>query len=193
MEKRRYSYYFSKYLYAGIVALITIVALIIGPMFDPNGSIRLEVPTSAFGWISYIVIRAIAGVMSYTMFICFDNQGKVNILENEKYLTAYKKLYELEDKSYIPVSPQRYLVKTRLVKGLTLFITTFILAFVLIEAIVQYNYQLLLTYVVTLVTGIISGLFQMNKAETYWTEEFPLWVEYKVKENKNDTNRQENI
>ena len=41
--------YFKKYLYGGLIAIIITIALIVMPMFDPNGKLGLEFPNTSFG------------------------------------------------------------------------------------------------------------------------------------------------
>lgn len=182
--------YFKKYLYGGLIAIIITIALIVMPMFDPNGRLGLEFPNTSFGWIAYIVIRMIVGIMVYCIFILFDLQGKSNILDDPKYVEAFQKLYTTYDKKYIPLSPTAYKARTYGVKALTLSISTIGLAFVVMECVLQYNYTLLLTYVLSMFTGLISGLVQMKKAEIYWTEEFPKWVDYHILEIKERDERE---
>lgn len=127
--------------------------------------------------------------MVFTIFVLFDLQGKNNVKDDPKYLTAYKKLYETKDKEYIPLSPSRYKVKTYGLKALTLSINSVLLAFVVMEMVFTYNYMLLISYLISMIMAVIGGVMQMKKAEIYWTEEFPLWVDYHIlkieKENNN--------
>lgn len=181
--------YFAKYLYAGLIAILVSVALIAMPMFDPNGKIGLKFPDSAFGWVAYVTIRVIVGIIVYCIFVLFDLQGKANILDNPQYLTAYRRLYETRDKNYIPLSPKAYKGRTYGIKALTLSVSTIGLAFVVMECVLQYNYTLLLTYFLSMITGIISGLVQMKKAEVYWTEEFPKWVDYYILQLEKENNQ----
>ena len=118
--------------------------------------------------------------MVFTIFVLFDLQGKNNVKDDPKYLTAYKKLYETKDKEYIPLSPSKYKVKTYGLKALTLSINSVLLAFVVMEMVFTYNYMLLISYLISMIMAVIGGVMQMKKAEIYWTEEFPLWVDWKI-------------
>ena len=118
--------------------------------------------------------------MVFTIFVLFDLQGKNNVKDDPKYLTAYNKLYETKDKEYIPLSPSKYKVKTYGLKALTLSINSVLLAFVVMEMVFTYNYMLLISYLISMIMAVIGGVMQMKKAEIYWTEEFPLWVDWKI-------------
>lgn len=132
--------------------------------------------------------------MVFTIFVLFDMQGKSNIKDDEKYLNAYKKLYEIVDYNYIPLSPTKYKAKTYGLKALTLSINSVLLAFVVMEMVFTYNYMLLVSYLLSMIMAVVGGVMQMKKAEIYWTEEFPLWVDWKITtlKNKEKELREEN-
>lgn len=167
-----------QYMYYGIITMLVIVALVFLPMLDTDGNMGFTKPTSSMGWVAYIVIRCMVGVIVFMIFISFDEQGRVNILNDERYLKAYNRLYSVRNKKYIPMSPLHYKTTTRGVKGLTLSISMIATAFIVVEVALTYNYSVLLAYGITIFMSLITGIFQMNKASTYWTEEFPLWVDY---------------
>lgn len=173
-----------QYMYYGIIAMLVIVALVFLPMLDTDGKMGFEKPTSSLGWVSYIVIRCLVGVITFMIFISFDEQGKVNILNDERYLNAYNKLYSSRMKNYIPMSPTHYKMSTRGFKGLTLSLSMIATAFIVVEVALTYNYSVLLAYGITIFMSLITGIFQMNKASAYWTEEFPLWVDWYIETNK---------
>ena len=183
--------YVSKYLYAGLAAAIMVIALVILPMFDPNGKLGLQFPETVFGWIAYLVIRICVGIAVFCIFVLGDKQGFTNIEETDEFKIAYEKLYSFKDKHYRPLSPTKYKARTYGIKAVTLSITTIGLAFVFMECVLQYNYTLLLTYVVSLLFGAISALCQMKKAEVYWTKEFPKWVDYYIEQCKQEQQQEE--
>jgi len=169
-----------QYMYYGIIAMLVVVALVILPLIDTNGAVGWAMPVTPLGWIIYIVIRCLVGVITFLIFISFDEQGKVNILEDSRYIAAYNKLMNTKDKDYIPMSPAHYKLKTRGLKGTTLAISMIVTAFVVVEALLSYNYSILLAYGLTIFMSLITGLFQMMKASIYWTEEFPRWTDYYI-------------
>lgn len=183
MEKK-FREFFKSYMYFGIIIILVVIALIFLPMFDSSGKIGISIPETTLGWISYIVIRCLVGVISYLIFISFDEQGKVNIRNDERYKNAYMKLYTSKDKNYIPMSPTQYKLKTRGVKALTTAISSIGLGFIIIECTLTYNYNILLAYGVTIALSVIVGVFEMEKTANWWVEEFPLWVDYHIDEIK---------
>lgn len=183
---------FKQYMYYGIISMLVIVALVFLPMLDTDGNLGFSKPSTTLGWIAYIVIRCLVGVIVFMIFISFDEQGKVNILNDPRYIEAYDKLFKAKDKNYIPMSPIAYKLKTRLLKGATLSITMIGTAFIIVEVALSYNYSILMAYGITIFMSVVTGLFQMIKSSTYWVEEFPKWVDYHIeqiedKEKKNDT------
>lgn len=178
--------YFKQYMYYGIISMLVVVALVILPMIDTSGVLGFKLPETPLGWVMYIVIRGLVGVITFLIFVSFDEQGKVNILEDPRYLAAYNKICATKDKNYIPISPHRYKIQTRGIKGLTLSISMTITAFMVIEAILTYNLSVLVAYGFTIFMSIITGIFQMQKASTYWTEEFPRWVDYYIEQLKEE-------
>lgn len=179
--------YFRQYMYYGIISMLVVVAIAILPMIDTSGKLGFQAPTTKLGWIAYIVIRGLVGVITFLIFISFDEQGKVNILDDPRYLAAYEKICSTKDKNYIPISPHRYKIQTRGIKGITLSISMIITAFMVIEAILTYNISVLVAYGFTIFMSLITGIFQMQKSSTYWTEEFPRWVDYYIEQLKEES------
>ncbi len=179
--------YFRQYMYYGIISMLVVVALAILPMIDTSGKLGFQAPTSKLGWIAYIVIRCMVGVITFLIFISFDEQGKVNILDDPRYIEAYNKMCKAKDKNYIPMSPSRYKLQTRGVKGLTLSASMIITAFMVIEVMLTYNISVLVAYGLTIFMSIITGIFQMQKSSTYWTEEFRKWVDYYLEQIKEES------
>ena len=180
MNNTKFRQYLKQYMYYGIISMLVIVALVFLPMLDTSGALGMQTPTTKMGWVAYVIIRCLVGVITFMIFVSFDEQGKVNILNDPRYVEAYKKLYSIKDKNYIPMSPRTFKIRTRGVKGITLSISMIITAFIVVEVMLTYNYNVLIAYGLTIFMSIISGIFQMNKASDYWTEEFPLWVDYYI-------------
>lgn len=174
--------YFKQYLYYGIIAALVTIALVFMPLIDSSSSLNWGIPSTPVGWVAYIFLRGIIGVITFLIFISFDEQGKVNILEDERYKTAYQKLYSTRDKKYIPMSPTRYKIKTRGLKGVTLALSMIAGGLIIVECSLSYNYTILMAYGITIFMSLITGIFQMMKSSNYWTEEFPLWVDYHLEQ-----------
>lgn len=180
MRVNKFYHIIKQYMYYGIAASLAVFALIFLPLLDTSGRIDWGIPETSLGWIAYIAIRVIAGVVTFLIFVSFDCQGKINIQDDPRYVEAYNKLYSYRNKIYIPISPKKYMFMTRGVKGVTTALSSIITAFIVISCVLSYNYNILLAYGITIGMSIITGFMQMAKTSAYWTEEFPQWVNWEV-------------
>lgn len=171
-----------QYIRYGIIAVLIFIALVLLPMFDTDAKLGWEFPETSLGWVSYIVIRGLVGVITYLIFVSFHEQGKVNILKDERYINACEKLRKKRDKKYIPESPKAFELKSYGLKAVTTAITSIVTAFVVINCILSYNYNILLAYAISIILATIRGVFAMMKASLFWTEKFPLWVDYHLEQ-----------
>ena len=89
--------YFKQYMYYGIISMLVVVALVILPMIDTSGVLGFKLPETPLGWVMYIVIRGLVGVITFLIFVSFDEQGKVNVIDDPRYVAAYNKLYSAKD------------------------------------------------------------------------------------------------
>lgn len=179
-----------KYLYYIIIGIMSMIALVFLPMLGSDVNAGWNLPTTGSGWAIYITTKLIVSCLNILMFHCFVLQGKVNVTVNENYILARQILSELEDKEYIPISPQKWHAKQYGTKATTIFIMTLLSLFAITQAVLTFDWVSMLTYLFTITMGIIFGIFQMKKEEIYWTEEYLLWAKYKQKsmEAKNDRN-----
>lgn len=190
MNSKKFREWISRYSYGICIAVIVWVALVFVPTLNTDGTVKLNIPSSTFELIAYLLIRGLVAVMVFTIFVLFDMQGKNNILDDPAYLEAYNLLNTVEDKEYKPISPKAYKIKTYGFKAISLSITTALSAMVIMEMVLTYNWSYLLAYGLSMITALISGVMQMKKAEIYWTEEYPKWAHYIIK-HLNDKNKQE--
>lgn len=193
MTSNKFREYFKQYMYYGIISALVVVALVILPMIDTSGTLGFQAPTTTLGWVAYIIIRCMVGVITFMIFVSFDEQGKVNILEDPRYIEAYNKLYSVKDKNYIPMSPRTYKLKTRGIKGTSLAFSMIVTAFMVVEAVLTYNMSVLVAYGLTIIMSVISGFFQMQKSSDYWVEEFPRWVDYYIEKLKEEQEQCSNM
>lgn len=170
------------YIRYGIIAALVVISLVILPLISTDLAVGWQFPTTTLGWISYIVIRCLVGVITFLIFVNFDAQGKVNVQKDERYINAYNKLWSTRDKRYIPKSPTQRNLETYGFKATSIAVTSIITAFVVISCILNYDYMILLAYGLSIIFAVIFGIIQMLKAELWWVEEFPLWVDYHIEE-----------
>lgn len=183
-------YQYARY---AIIATLVFIALVLLPLFDTNGTMGWEFPETSLGWVSYIVIRGLVGVITYLIFVSFHQQGKINVIKDERYIKACEKLRSKKDKKYIPQSPKAFELKSYGLKAMTTAITSIVTAFVVINCILSYNYNILLAYAISIVLAVVRGIFAMMKSSVFWTEEFPLWVDYHIDEIEKEEKENGNI
>lgn len=163
---------YKKYLYYGLVGVISMLVLVFVPMIGSEAGIGFKFPTTASGWFIYIITKVLISVLNVLIFYCFMEQAKLNSKDNENYKKANEILLEFKQKDYKPLSPTAWTKKQWTSKGVTLFMGTAISTVGLTNAILKYDYMSLLTYLIVLIMGIIFGIMQMKSAEIYWTKEY---------------------
>lgn len=163
---------FKKYLYYGLVGVISFIILVFLPMLGSQTDIGFTFPNTASGWCIYILSKLVVSTMNVLIFYCFMEQAKVNIKDDPKYIEANKILEKMFDKKYLPRSPKVWNTQQYSTKAVSIFFSTLMSAFVFTNAILTYDWVTALTYIFTLVFGLIFGVLQMKSAEKYWTNEY---------------------
>ena len=161
-----------KYLYYGLVGVISFIILVFLPMLGSQTDIGFTFPNTASGWCIYILSKLVVSIMNVLIFYCFMEQAKVNIKDDPKYIEANKILEKMFDKKYLPRSPKAWNTQQYSTKAVSIFFSTLMSAFVFTNAILTYDWVTALTYIFTLVFGLIFGVLQMKSAEKYWTNEY---------------------
>ena len=165
-----------KYLYYGLVGVISFIILVFLPMLGSETDIGFKFPNTTSGWCIYILSKIIVSVMNVLIFYCFMEQAKVNIKDDPKYIEANQILERVFDKRFLPRSPKTWNTQQYSTKAVSIFITTLMSAFVFTNAILTYDWVTALTYIFTLIFGLIFGVLQMKSAEKYWTNEYWLYA-----------------
>lgn len=177
-----------QYQYYVLIGVLSLFALFFLPMIGSEAGLAFLFPNTAAGWVVYITSKLIVAGLNFMILHCFVQQGKVNILNNERYLTATDILRTAtKSKDYTPRSPEIYLRGVYGKKGATLFATSLLSAIGLTQAILTFDLMSMLTYLFTVIMGVICGILQMNQTETYWTEEYyqyALYIQKQEEENK---------
>ena len=182
-EWRQWQYYM-------IIAVLSVIALFFLPMIGTQAGLALVVPTTAIGWVVYIVSKLLVATLNIMIFHCFIQQGRVNIAKDPAYLEAKAILEEcLLEKEHAPRSPLQWARSTYGKKGLTIFVTTIISVIGLTQAVLTFDVVSMLTYLFTVIMGIIFGILQMNETEKYWTEEFLDYAKMVQKNKAEEANR----
>lgn len=179
-----------KYLYYGIIAIVSVIMLVFLPMIGSDAGIGFKFPTTVAGWFIYVTTKLIVAVLNVLIFHCFMEQAKVNIKDNKYYIEANEILGRIKDNKFIPRGPNKWVKQQYGSKGVSIFISSILSALVLTQAILTYDYMALLTYIFTLIMGLIFGIIQMKTSETYWTNEY--WQYAKMIEEKTINEKAEN-
>lgn len=164
----------SQYLYYCLCAVLSIVMLIFMPMLGSAVGLQWVLPTTAAGWIVYVVCKLCSAGFNIGLFHCFNKQGKLNIEKNEQYIEAKKLLKQYDARDIKKArSPHEYHRDIYGKKGLTIFIVTLLGTIGLSQAVLTFDIKEFIVQLVALIIGIIMGILQMKDTESFWTEEFP--------------------
>lgn len=182
-----------QWIYYIIIALVTVVFTVFLPLVGSEGDIASHFPTTVMGWIIWSITKLLTAVLNVVIFYCFNEQAEINVKENDKYKEAKVKIGKCKTvKEKQPRSPTKWKTAVYSKKGVIIFITTAGALIGLENMILRWRLDIFLTYIFTIILGLIFGILQMKKAEIYWTEEFPDYVdkvyssEYLNKEQKDD-------
>ena len=180
-----------KYLYYGLVGVISFIILVFLPMLGSKTDIGFVFPNTASGWCIYVLTKILVSVMNVLIFYCFMEQAKVNVKEDPKYKEANQILERVYDKKYLPRSPKKWNAQQYGTKAVSIFLSTLMSAFILTNAILTYDWVTALTYIFTLVFGLIFGVLQMKSAEKYWTNEYWQYAKFQEQELKEKIKRRD--
>ena len=161
-----------QYQYYVIIGLLSCIALFFFPALGSEAGLGFVFPTTAAGWIVYVLTKLAVAALNIMIFHCFVLQAKLNIKDDDKYKEACRILAEHKTGNAIPQSPETYFHNLYRKKGLTVFFTSLVSAIGLTQAILAYDLVSMLTYLVTIVIGIITGILTMNATEDFWTSEY---------------------
>ena len=156
-----------------IIAIVSIIAVFFLPMLGSSVGIGLVIPTTAAGWIVYILTKLCIVVINILTLDQFIKQAKVNIKDNPRYLeaAAYFNLNPIEDEAEL-LTPSRYLNRIYRKRMSKLAITSILGVFGLTQAILAFDWVSMLTYLFTVIAGLIYGWATMNDVEDYWTNDY---------------------
>lgn len=160
------------YLYYILVGILSFVALVFLPFFGSELGMGFTFPTTAAGWVVYVVQQALMSLVNILIFHSFICQSYVNVKDDPNYKEAQKILNSFDTKEYIPMTLQQFNRKEYGKKGVAIFIGTLLGGFALTQAILSYDYVRMLAYLFTIIFGIIFGIYEMKKYELYLTTEY---------------------
>ena len=155
-----------------IIAVCSLLALIFFPMLGSEVGMAFVLPTTAAGWLVYIMTKLCVGALNIVIFHSFVQQSKINASDHPNYIKARDILQIYKEKDYIPLSPKQFFGKEYGVKGTTIFITSILSAIALSQAILTFDIATFLTYLFTIIGGIIAGILEMQKCYEWYITSF---------------------
>lgn len=174
-----------QYLYYVIIGIFTFIVLVFMPMLGSSIDGGLKLPQGKGAWVMFVITRVFIAVTNIIIFYSFMQQAKLNVRNNKEYIEANKILLRVKNKrERKPMSPKKWEASQYLKKGTTLAIGTVFALFSLSQAILTYKYTDLISYVLLIFLATVFGIFQMKKAEIYWTTEYYRYAKMVEEENK---------
>lgn len=173
----------NKYFWYGIVFILSLITLFAVPMLGSEAGLEWNIPTTAVGWIVWTVSNVAASILNVMMFHSFTKQGKVNILEDPRYLEAEQLMLDNKiEPEKTPLAPEVLISKTYKTKGISIFIFTLLGTIGLGQAILSFDGVKFLSQVIVLGIGLVAGVMQMKHVEDIWTVDYLAYAKWKVKE-----------
>ena len=174
-----------QYLYYVIIGIFTFIVLVFMPMLGSSIDGGLKLPQGKGAWVMFVITRVFIAVTNIIIFYSFMQQAKLNVRNNKEYIEANKILLRVKNKrERKPMSPKKWEASQYLKKGTTLALGTVFALFSLSQAILTYKYTDLISYVLLIFLATVFGIFQMKKAEIYWTTEYYRYAKMVEEENK---------
>lgn len=174
-----------QYLYYVIIGIFTFIVLVFMPMLGSSIDGGLKLPQGKGAWVMFVITRVFIAVTNIIIFYSFMQQAKLNVRNNKEYIEANKILLRVKNKrERKPMSPKKWEASQYLKKGTTIALGTVFALFSLSQAILTYKYTDLISYVLLIFSATVFGIFQMKKAEIYWTTEYYRYAKMIEEENK---------
>ena len=174
-----------QYLYYVIIGVFTFIVLVFMPMLGSSLDGSLKLPEGKGAWIMFVITRVFIAITNIIIFYSFMQQAKLNVRNNEYYKAANEILLKTKNsKEKKPMSPKKWEASQYLKKGTTIALGTVFALFSLSQAILTYKYTDLISYVLLIFSATVFGIFQMKKAEIYWTTEYYRYAKMIEEENK---------
>lgn len=198
MEQTDYKAKAKQYLYYIIIGLVSVVFTCFLPMVGSEGDVVSHFPTSAIGWLIWLIRTLSTAVLNMVIFYCFMEQAIVNVKDDPKYKEANEILDRCKStKRKNPRSPKFWKKAEYTKKGTIIFVSSAVALVGLENMILSWNLALFLSYIFTILMGLLFGILQMKKAELYWTVEFNEYAHFvqaqEERKNKEPKEDKENV
>ena len=181
-----------------LIGFISIAIPLIFSLVGSAAGLAIILPTTIAGWIVWAIQLIMVGGANVAVFHCFIQQAKINVKDNERFITANKLLNQIQSKDNIARSPKQFFRREYGGKAISLFITSALSVFSLGQAILSFNLITLISYLITMSIGVIASYLEMKKVEEFWIEEYYQFAHQEVERQKqkqkeqttNDNNQQ---
>ena len=180
-------------IYYILVAVVSVIALIFLPMIGSDVDGNFNFPTTAVGWIIYIVQQLVSAIINILIFHSFICQSEINVRDNWYYQEAVRILRDCKDEEVIPMSLEKFRAREYGVKGATIFVSSVLATFAFTQAILSFDYMRLLTYLFVIIGGIIFGIITMKKWEVFYTTTYYDYAIYYQKKKQQEKIEQEKL
>ena len=175
--------WFNKWLPLILILFLQGISLICLPMFnfssENNEFFKWHNP-EWYEWLFTIITE----VLTFTTFIGFSIQGKLNVKDDARKLEADKILGKLKIKEVKPQSPKSFESKAYISKGIMVSITTISTCILIPIISIDFNVATLIALAISSMTSIVSGILNMKRFEDYYTHEYVRYAESKEAESK---------
>lgn len=161
-----------------MVAVVSVLALFVLPLLGSASGLSLNLPDTTAGWIVFGTTRIAVAALNILIFHCFVQQGRINIMNDPRYLAAREKglslsLDIIKEADEKPArSPRQYYREIYGKKSVMVFASSMMSAVALSQAILTFDWVAMLTYFATILGGVICGILQMKDTENFWTMEY---------------------
>lgn len=181
-------------LYEGyfIILILSLISLLFLPFIGTTVGLVFTFPTTAAGWIVWVVSKMAVILINMILFSQFVRQAKINVKDHPNFIAAQNIFNELENgEEEELLAPNQYFRRLYRNKGTMTLITSMLSVVAFSNAILSFNMISFLTYLFTIVTGIIFGWITMINVEDYWTETYyKLALKIQKKETSNDNSQE---
>lgn len=185
---------FQDYLHYVIIAILSCISLFVFPFIGSALDVGLSLPNTSAGWLVFIVSKLSVAILNVVIFHSFIKQAKINVRSDPNYKKALEILSLHSSKIYVPRSLKQFNKTEYSSKMITIFFTSILSAFSLSQAVLAFDVTTFLSYAVTVTFGVIFGVFEMQKYEDYYVNEFLDYANYITRKEEIDGyNQQEQI
>lgn len=172
MQDKNIKEHINNNIYYILAFSMSFVVLFFFPFFGSELNLKMNIPNSTAGWVLYVIDKLLVSGLNLGIFYSFNEQGRINVRDDEKFRKALEIVAKQKPKEYTPRSVSKWKRQTYCTKGVGIVLGTLGTLIGIGNAILKYDYVLLITYILTIVISIICGVMQMLKAEEYYTTEF---------------------